>query len=129
MPVIAARRTILPEPDEPRRIGVRQRPHEHVIGDREDRGVRADAERGDDDRGSGEPGRSREHARGVAHILARDVPMRLDRTDDKISDDTGPEQRPRRQRRCVTSSPRKSVRSSSPYSARNAAGYKRSSSR
>ena len=58
-----------PEHDEPRRLGVRKGRDERGVEDREDRGVRADAERERRDRDDREPRAAPEHAEGVAEIL------------------------------------------------------------
>ena len=52
------------------RVRERERAQEHAVDDREDRRVRADAERERDDRGDGERGRRAELAKRVGEILA-----------------------------------------------------------
>ena len=70
----AARLTLaLQDLHEPIGIGEGQRPHQHVVGQRERRRRRPHAEGGDDDRGQGEAGRAEERADGVAKILTKDV--------------------------------------------------------
>ena len=55
-------------------IGIRigQRPQEHGVHDAEDRAVRTDAERKRNDGDRCEPGRAREHSRGIPHV-ARNI--------------------------------------------------------
>ena len=59
---------VLPHHDDPIGIAVRQRPEQHVVDGRENRGVGADAEGQGQDRDRGEPGRAQEQADAMPEI-------------------------------------------------------------
>ena len=59
----------MPHHHEPIGILVRERLEQDGVDHREDRGVRADAEREHDEHGGGEAGALAEAAKGVAHVL------------------------------------------------------------
>jgi hypothetical protein len=65
----------LPQDHQARRVGVRQRAHQHVVGERERRRVGADAERRYQHHRHREAGRTPQAAQRVAHVLLGDVPV------------------------------------------------------
>ena len=67
-----AARVRVPQRDEPIGIGVRQRPQQHGIDDREDGRARADAEREHEDGDGGESGTQPKLTHGEANRAARD---------------------------------------------------------
>ncbi len=72
-PRVAALRLVLPDAHQAIGLGKRQRPDQHVVGDREHRGRGADAERRDGQRRRGEGTRAAERAERVAQVVAQQV--------------------------------------------------------
>ena len=86
---------VLEQLDEPVWLRVRQRAQQDGVGDAEDRGARADAERERQDRGGGDHRRPPQAAPRVAKVLLQHAQVFRRRRPDHIHDEAGPEPPPR----------------------------------
>ena len=90
---VSLERVVLPELDQAGRLGKRQRAHQDVIGDREDRGRGANAQRHDEDAGDGKPPGTKQGPCGIADVLAQQVGVHATRIARGLGDGHEPEQR------------------------------------